>query len=406
MWKGRFEELQKAFGAFWDEHIASNEQTYYDQVRKNREAGNAWARVPIVTELSAKAREAKLTNLFLPHASGLTQYEYAQVAETMGRAPWATQVFNCDAPDTGNMETIHLYGNKEQQEKWLEPLLRQEIRSAIAMTEPAVASSDATNISTTAVRDGDHYIVNGRKWWITAFGHPDCKILITIVKTSNEGKPHQRHSILLIPKDTPGVRGIRPMQVFGEDDAPIGHWEIEFKDVRVPVANRLREEGEGFAMAQGRLGPGRVHHCMRSIGMAERALELMLRRAVQRTAFGQPLAKNAVVQHQIAQCRIDIDQARQLVLLTAKKLDTVGSKAAMQEIAMIKVVAPQMACRVIDRAIQLHGGAGLSQDTELAMLYGGQRSLRIADGPDDVHLMTVGKIELRRFLQRQGAAKL
>jgi alkylation response protein AidB-like acyl-CoA dehydrogenase len=402
MWKGKFTEVRAKFDRFWADEVMPNEEKYFEQVRKNRADGRAWDRVPIIGELSAKARAANLTNLFLPSESGLTQYEYAQFAETMGRAPWATQVFNCDAPDTGNMETLHLYGNQAQQDKWLGPLLRQEIRSCIAMTEPAVASSDATNIATTARRDGDEYVINGRKWWITGFGHPDTKILLAIVNTSDEGKPHRRHSIILIPKDTPGVRGVRPLQVFNEDDAPIGHWEIEFKDVRVPVENRLRGEGDGFAMAQGRLGPGRVHHCMRSIGMAERALEMMVARAAQRTAFRKRLAKNAVVQHQIAESRIDIDTARHLVLHVAKQLDTVGSKAAMQQIAMIKVVAPRAACRVIDRAIQVHGGMGLSQDSMLPLFYGGQRSLRIADGPDDVHLMTVGKLELKRQLAKSG----
>lgn len=400
MWKNRFSELRTLFDKFWADRIVPNEDAYFKQVEENRANGNPWNRVPIIDALSKEARSQNLTNLFLPSESGLSQFEYAQLAETMGRAPWATQVFNCDAPDTGNMETLHLYGNAAQQKQWLEPLLRQEIRSCIAMTEPAVASSDATNIACTARRDGDQYVINGRKWWITGFGHPDCRILLAIVKTSDEGSPHRRHSIILIPKDTPGVRGIRPMQVFNTDDAPIGHWEIEFTNVRVPVTNRLREEGDGFAMAQGRLGPGRVHHCMRSIGMAERALELMIQRAAARTAFRSVLARNPVVQHQIAESRLEIDQARLLVLHVAKQLDTVGARKAMQQIAMIKVAAPRAACRVIDRAMQVHGAMGLSQDSLLPLFYAGQRSLRIADGPDDVHLMTIGKLELRHAMAR------
>lgn len=403
MWKGRYAEFRQVFDAFWEKEVLPHEPRFFEELKAIRSSSNRWRQVPVIRELQAKAKAANLFNLFLPHESGLTQYEYAQVAEVMGRATWFTQVFNCDAPDTGNMETLHLYGNDAQKKQWLEPLLRADIRSAIVMTEPDVASSDATNVATTAVRDGDSYVINGRKWYITGVGNEHCKLLVVVLRTSNEGPRHRRHSIILVPKDAPGVKLVRPMEVMGCDDAPYGHWEMTFDNVRVPVGNRLKEEGEGFAMAQGRLGPGRVHHAMRSIGHAERAMDLMLERVVSRVAFGKPLAKNAVIQHQIAECRLQLEQARQLVLFCARQLDTVGAKKAMQSIAMIKVAAPRAACHVIDVAMQMHGAMGLSQDTILPQLYAGQRSLRVADGPDDVHLMTIGKLELAKYVRRQQA---
>ena len=401
MWKGRFAELVTKFDAFFKAKIEPNESVFFEQVEAARKLGNPWVAMPITEELKQAAKAEGLWNLFLPSVSGLTQHEYAQIAEKMGRVPSLVDVFNCDAPDTGNMETLHLYGTPAQKKEWLEPLLEGKIRSAFCMTEPAVASSDAANISCVAVKDGDHYVINGRKWWSSGFGHPNCKILIVMAKTSpNHANRHKQQSMILVPADTPGVKKIRALHVFGHDDAPHGHLEVSFTNVRVPVTNILLEEGAGFAIAQGRLGPGRVHHCMRAIGMAERALELMVQRALTREAFGRKLHQHGMVQEQIALSRIELDQARLLVLHCAHLIDTVGTKGAFQHIAMIKVVAPRVACNVIDRAIQVHGGAGVSQDSVLSRLYTGQRTLRIADGPDEVHLVTVARFEAGRQAKR------
>lgn len=408
MWKGRFAELRDEFNAFFDARIITNELKYYEQLAANRASGNPWQLVPIVTALKEEAKGKNLFNLFLPAVSGLTQYEYAQLAETMGRQPWAVEVFNCDAPDTGNMETLHLYGTDVQKKQWLEPLLSGEIRSAFCMTEKGVASSDATNIATRAVlsADGKTYTINGRKWWTSGFGHPNCKILIVMVKTAGDSETnrHKQQSMILVPRDTPGIKAIRPLHVFGSDDAPHGHFEVAFENVVVPASNILLGEGRGFEIAQGRLGPGRIHHCMRSIGMAERALELMVLRAAERKTFGKRLLQHGMVQEKIAESRVEIDQARLLVLHAADTIDKFGTKRAFQLIAMIKVAAPRAACNAIDRAIQVFGGAGVSQDTVLPMLYIGQRSLRIADGPDEVHLMTIAKVEAKKQLQRVAAS--
>jgi acyl-CoA dehydrogenase len=406
MWKGRFTELRAEFDAFFAAEVVPAEPRWLAERAALKEAHPAplapgrWVTLPVVDELTAKAKARGLWNLFLPHASGLTQHEYAQLAETMGGYPWATQCFNCDAPDTGNMETLHLFGTAAQQQQWLAPLLAGAIRSAIAMTEPAVASSDATNIETFAEKDGGDYVINGRKHYITAVRNERCKLLIAFVRTRHDGPAHKRHSMILVPRDAPGVAMVRPMEVFGDDDCPAGHWEMTFTNVRVPQANILKGEGEGFAIAQGRLGPGRVHHAMRSIGMAERGLGLMVGRAVSRKAFGKRLAQLGMVQKQIADSRAEVAQARLLVLDCAAKLDTVGARGALQEIAMIKVVAPNVACRVLDRAMQVHGALGLSQDTVLPMLYAGQRSLRLADGPDEVHMVTIARLEVKRYMAK------
>jgi acyl-CoA dehydrogenase len=353
---------------------------------------------PVVESLKTEARSRGLWNLFLPDVSGLSNLDYAPLAELMGRsvvlAPEAT---NCAAPDTGNMEVLHLFGTPAQKERWLDPLLDGAIRSCFAMTEPDVASSDATNISTSIVRDGSDYVVNGRKWWITGAADPRCRIAIVMGKTDPAAPVHQQQSMVLVPMDTPGVEVVRALPVFGYQDQE-GHCEIAFRDVRVPVTNLVGEEGGGFAIAQARLGPGRIHHCMRAIGIAERAVELMCRRAVSRVAFGRPLAAQGVVREWIAEARIDIEQARLLVLKTAWLIDTAGSRGAATEIAAIKAVVPRMTCRILDRAIQLHGGGGVSDDFPLAALYAGSRTLRIADGPDEVHLRTVGRRELRKYL--------
>ena len=332
-----------------------------------------------------------------PRGPGLTNLEYAQLAEVMGRVEWAPEVFNCAAPDTGNMEVLDRYGTAEQQGRWLEPLLACTIRSAYAMTEPGVASSDATNIALDMRRDGDHYVLNGRKWWATNAADPRCRILIVMGRTSTGGERHQQHSMILVPMDSAGLAVVRTLRVFGYDDAPHGHCELAFHDVRVPASNMLLGEGRGFDIAQGRLGPGRIHHCMRSIGAAERAFELMCTRLKSRVTFGKPVADQSLWQARIADARCDIDMARLLVLKAAWMMDTVGVKAAQKEIAMIKIVAPNVACRVIDLAIQAHGGGGLSADLPLAAMYAGQRSLRIADGPDEVHQRTVARLELRTW---------
>ena len=394
--------LQKKLSAFMDEHIYPNEAKFQAEVEANRRKGNAWVPTQIMETLKEKARAAGLWNLFLPHSefgAGLSNLEYAPLCEIMGRSPIAPEAFNCSAPDTGNMETIERYGNEAQQKQWLVPLLEGKIRSCFCMTEPGVASSDATNIQARIVRDGDHYVLNGRKWWSSGANDPRCKIGIFMGKT-DPGNPnrHQQQSMVLVPIDTPGVTVLRHLPVFGYDDAPHGHAEIIFKDVRVPVTNLLLGEGRGFEIAQGRLGPGRIHHCMRLIGLAERALEKMCRRAVKRVAFGKPLSDQGVTRERIANSRILIDQARLLTLNAAYMMDTVGNKVAKKEIAMIKVVAPNMALQVIDWAMQLHGGGGVSEDFGLAAAYALARYLRLADGPDEVHQSQIGKLELAKYL--------
>ena len=393
----RARELLARLQGFLEEHVQPNEMRYHEQVS---EAGR-WGEVPLLGQLQALARDAGLWNLFLPppttHGPGLTNLEYAPLCEAMGRIHWSSQVFNCSAPDTGNMETLERFGTDAQKREWLEPLLTGEIRSAFAMTEPAVASSDATNIETAIRRDGNDYLINGRKWWTSGAGDERCRIFILMGKTDPTAPRHRQQSMILVPRDTPGVRILRPLSVFGYDDAPHGHMEIVFEDVRVPAQNILLGEGRGFEIAQARLGPGRIHHCMRLIGLAERALEAMCRRAKGRVAFGKPLAEQGVTLERIAESRILIDQARLLTLRAAWMMDTVGNKAAKAEIAMIKVVAPNMACQVIDWAIQLHGAAGVSQDFALAASYAHARKTRLADGPDEVHRAQIGKLELARY---------
>lgn len=385
-------ELQKRLAAFMDENVYPNEQRYQDEVSQ----GDRWQPLTLTEKLKAKAKAEGLWNLFLPDVSGLTNLEYASLAEMMGRVVWSSEVFNCSAPDTGNMEVLHLYGTPEQKEKWLKPLLDGEIRSCFAMTEPDVASSDATNIRSTIKPDGDHYVINGRKWWASGAADARCKLAILMGKTDENAPAHLQQSMILVPMDSEGGRVERNLSVFGYDDAPIGHAEISFTNVRAPKENLLLGEGRGFEIAQGRLGPGRVHHCMRLIGSAERSLELMCERARSRVAFGKPISDQGVVRQWIAESRLAIDQARLLVLKTAWLMDTVGNKAARKEIAMIKAAVPKMAMKVIDRAIQVHGGAGVSQDFPLAQFWIYARSLRLADGPDEVHLESIAKMELKR----------
>jgi acyl-CoA dehydrogenase len=389
--------LQTRIIAFMDAHVYPNEHRFRDEVEGNRARGNAWIPTQLVEELKGRARAAGLWNLFLPQSArgaGLTNLEYAPLAEIMGRVTWAPEVFNCSAPDTGNMETIERYGTDAQKQEWLEPLLRGEIRSAFLMTEPAVASSDATNIECSMVRDGDHYVVNGRKWWSSGAGDPRCRLYIVMGKTDPLAPKHRQQSMLLVPATAPGVRVLRPLSVLNVDDAPHGHMEIDLANVRVPTANVLKGEGCGFEIAQGRLGPGRIHHCMRLVGLAERALELMVRRLSARVAFGTEISRQTVWQERIAESRCMIDQARLLVLRAAYLMDTVGNKVAKKEIAMIKVVAPNVACRVIDWTIQAYGAAGVN-DPFLAGAYASARSLRLADGPDEVHRNAIAKMELR-----------
>ena len=390
--------LQGELQAFMDHRIYPNEATY---ARQHREAADPWTTVPIVEELKGAAREAGLWNLFLPHSShgaGLSNLEYAPLAEIMGRVQWASEVFNCSAPDTGNMETIDRYGTQAHKDEWLSRLLDGEIRSAFCMTEPDVASSDATNIQTHIERDGDHYVIQGRKWWSSGAGDPRCAILIVMGKTAPDHPDRYRQqSMILVPRATAGVTVERMLPVFGYDDSPHGHAEIRFDNVRVPASNILLGEGRGFEIAQGRLGPGRIHHCMRSIGLAERALELTCRRALGRHPFGKPLAEQGVMLERIAESRIRIDSARLLVLHAAWKMDTVGNKAARADIAAIKVAVPNMACQVIDWAIQAHGAAGVSDDFGLARMYQNARTMRIVDGPDEVHRAQLGKLELRKY---------
>ncbi len=390
--------LRKKVSQFMEDHVHPNEQTFEDQLNSGPDR---WQIPPIIEELKEKAKGAGLWNLFLPESEygyGLTNLEYAPLSEIMGRVHWGSEVFNCSAPDTGNMEVISRYGTPEQQKEWLEPLLEGKIRSCFAMTEPAVASSDATNIESRIVRDGDEYVINGRKWWSSGMGDPRCKILIFMGKTDPDNpNRYLQQSQILIPRDTPGVNILRMLTVFGYDDAPHGHAEVEFKDVRVPASNMILGEGRGFEIAQGRLGPGRIHHCMRLIGQAERALEKMCTRAKSRTAFGKLVSERTVTLERIAEARIRIEQARLLTLKAAHMMDTVGNKAARAEIAMIKVAAPNMALQVIDWAMQAHGGGGVAEDFGLARAYASARTLRFADGPDEVHRNQIGRLELRKY---------
>ena len=392
----RATELKARLDAFMAEHVHPNEPRFY---RELDELGR-WKPVPIVEDLKPLARAQGLWNLFLPEAhfgAGLSNLEYAPLCEAMGRVPWASEIFNCSAPDTGNMEVLARYGTPEQQARWLRPLLDGEIRSCFAMTEPEVASSDATNIQASIVRDGDEYVLNGRKWWTSGAGDPRCKVAVFMGKTDPNAPRHQQQSMVLVPMDAPGVTVRRMLTVFGYDEAPHGHGDVDFVDVRVPVSNLLLGEGRGFEIAQGRLGPGRVHHCMRLIGLAERALESMCRRARERVAFGKPLADQGTVRADIAESRLAIEQARLLTMKAALMMDTVGNKAAQVEIAMIKIAAPRMAARVIDRAIQVHGGAGFCQDTFLGEAFAIARSLQVADGPDEAHRDHLAKIELKKY---------
>ncbi len=397
--------LQARLQAFMDEHIYPNEQRFLDEIESDR-----WKPARIIEELKPKARAAGLWNLFMPdeeNGAGLTNLEYAPLCEIMGRSPMAAEVFNCSAPDTGNMEVLARYGTPEQKDGWLKPLLAGEIRSCFAMTEPAVASSDATNIEARIVRDGNQYIINGRKWWTSGAGDPRCKIAIFMGKTDPSAPPHKQQSMILVPMDTPGVKIERMLTVFGYDHAPHGHGQVTFENVRVPVSNILLGEGRGFEIAQGRLGPGRIHHCMRCIGVAERAIEAMCKRVQARVAFGKVLAEQGTIRADIANSRMEVEQARLLTLKAAYMMDTVGNKAARGEIAMIKVIAPNVTLRVLDRAIQAHGGAGVSQDTFLAAAWANVRTLRLADGPDEVHIESIAKHELGKWAkaQRQSASK-
>ena len=385
-------ELQNRLSAFMDENIYPNEHAHNDEIN----SGNRWQPLQLIEDLKQKATAAGLWNLFLPSVSGLTNLEYAPLAEIMGRVVWASEVFNCSAPDTGNMEVLHLYGTPEQTERWLRPLLDGEIRSCFSMTEPDVASSDATNIQASIVRDGDDYVLNGEKWWSTGGADARCKLSIFMGKTDDTAPRHLQQSMILVPMDTPGVIIQRQVDVFGYDDAPNGHSQISFINVRVPKENLLLGEGRGFEIAQGRLGPGRVHHCMRLIGIAERSLELMCSRAKVRVAFGKSIAEQGIVRQWIAESRLAIDQARLLVLKTAWMMDTAGTKQARREIAMIKALVPQMTLQIIDRAIQVHGGGGVSPDFPLAQFWIYARTLRLADGPDEVHLESIAKMELTK----------
>jgi acyl-CoA dehydrogenase len=395
-------QMQSQLLAFMDEHIYPNETQFFAEIAENRLQGNPWIPTRLIEELKPKAREAGLWNLFLPKSSrapqGLSNLEYAPLCEIMGRVTFAAEVFNCSAPDTGNMETIERYGTEAQKDQWLEPLLRGDIRSAFLMTEPEVASSDATNIQCRIERSGDEYVINGRKWWSSGAGDPRCAVYILMGKTDPDAGRHQQQSMILIPANTQGVEVVRPLSVFGYDDAPHGHMEVVLNNVRVPASNLLLGEGRGFEIAQGRLGPGRIHHCMRSIGAAERALELMCQRLNARVAFGKPISSQSVWHERIAESRCLIDQARLLTLKAAFMMDTVGNKLARTEIAMIKVVAPNVAGKVIDWAIQAHGGAGVSDDFPLAYSYANQRTLRLADGPDEVHRSAIAKLELAKHM--------
>jgi alkylation response protein AidB-like acyl-CoA dehydrogenase len=394
-------EWMKRIGDFMEQHVYPAETIYTQQMDKARENGNPWIVVPVVEELKAKAKAHGLWNMFLPHSkqgAGLSNLEYAPLAEMMGRVKFASEVFNCSAPDTGNMEVLHRYGTPAQQEQWLKPLLAGEIRSAYIMTEPAVASSDATNISTRIERQGDHYIINGRKWWSSGVGAPRCKILIVMGKTDLEADKYRQQSQILVPTDTPGVTITRMLPVFGFDDAPHGHGEMLFENVKVPAENMILGEGRGFEIAQGRLGPGRIHHCMRTIGVAERALEKMCQRLLSRTAFGKKIADHSVWEQRVAEARTNIDMCRLLTLKAADMMDKVGNKVARTEIAMIKVAAPRMALQIIDDAIQAWGGAGVTTDPGLARMYATVRTLRLADGPDEVHNRAIARLEFAKYM--------
>jgi len=394
----KVKDLQQRLTAFMDEHIYPNEQRFYDEIERDR-----WKPTRVIEELKPEARAVGLWNLFLPDAeggAGLSNLEYAPLCEIMGRSMMAAEVFNCSAPDTGNMEVLARYGTPEQKKRWLKPLLAGEIRSCFAMTEPAVASSDATNIEASIVRDSNDYVINGRKWWSSGAGDPRCKIAIFMGKTDPAAPKHKQQSMILVPMDAPGVKIERLLTVFGYDHAPHGHGDVTFTNVRVPITNMLLGEGRGFEIAQGRLGPGRIHHCMRCLGVAERALEIMCKRVQRRVAFGKPIAEQGTIRADIALSRMEIEQSRLLTLKAAYMMDTVGNKEARAEIAMIKVVAPKVTLRVLDRAIQAHGGAGVSQDTFLASAWANVRTLRLADGPDEVHTEAVARLELGKWEKR------
>ena len=400
----KVKDLQNKVQSFMDAHIYPNEQRYLEEAS----TGDRWQPSRIIEELKPKARAIGLWNLFLPESedgAGLTNLEYAPLCEIMGRSPMAPEIFNCSAPDTGNMEVLARYGSPEQKERWLKPLLAGEIRSCFSMTEPAVASSDATNIEASIVRDGDHYVINGRKWWSSGAGDPRCKISIFMGKTDPTGPRHKQQSMILVPMDTPGIKIERMLTVFGYDHAPHGHAEVTFHNVRVPASNILLGEGRGFEIAQGRLGPGRIHHCMRLMGVAERAIETMCRRVDARVAFGKKIAEQGTIRADIAESRMEVEQARLLVLKAAYMMDTVGNKAARGEIAMIKVIAPNVTLRVLDRAIQAHGGGGVCQDTFLPAAWANARTLRLADGPDEVHREAIAKIELEKILGKARASR-
>jgi acyl-CoA dehydrogenase len=404
----RVKALQSRLERFMAEHVYPNERRFHEEVEANRAKGDPWVPTKLIEELKPKARAEGLWNLFLPRSprapEGLSNLEYAPLCEIMGRVHWAPEVFNCSAPDTGNMETLERYGSEEQKKKWLDPLLAGTIRSAFLMTEPDVASSDATNIQCRIERlsdgKGGDYVINGRKWWSSGAGDPRCKLFIVMGKTDPGAAKHAQQSMILVPREAPGVKILRALSLFGYDDAPHGHMDIALENVRVPASSILLGEGRGFEIAQGRLGPGRIHHCMRLIGVAERALELMCKRSLARVTFGKPVAERTVTQERIAEARIMIDSARLLVLNAAHRMDTVGNKAARGEIAMIKVLAPNVACKVLDWAIQVHGGGGISDDFPLAYMYAHSRTLRFADGPDEVHRNAIAKLELSRHLKR------
>ncbi|BEP35794.1 acyl-CoA dehydrogenase family protein [Variovorax sp. V59] len=414
-YSAKTKELQKRVSAFMDAHIYPAEAEYSAELAANTAAGKRWTALKTVEKLKEKAKAQGLWNLFLPvdsaaasgyEGAGLTNQEYAPLAEIMGRVPWASEAFNCSAPDTGNMETIARYGSEAIKARWLKPLLEGQIRSAFAMTEPDVASSDATNISTRIERQGDEYVINGRKWWISGAADPRCAVFITMGKSDPDAPRHSQQSMIIVPADAKGIRIVRPLNVMGYDDAPHGHVEMYFENVRVPADNMLLGEGRGFEIAQGRLGPGRIHHCMRLIGLAERALELMCKRASSRVAFGKTVASQTVTQERIAEARCKIDMARLLTLKAAWLMDVAGNKVAKNEIAMIKVVAPSMACQVIDWAMQAHGGGGMCDDFPLAYAYAGARTLRFADGPDEVHRNAIAKWELGKYAPNKGDADM
>jgi acyl-CoA dehydrogenase len=410
----RTQDLQARVSSFMQEHVYPAEARYFAEIEANTKAGKRWTPLQVIEELKPKARAAGLWNLFLPPraeshgvdtsdlGAGLSNQEYAPLAEIMGAVPWASEVFNCSAPDTGNMEVFARYGTAAHRERWLKPMLAGQIRSAFAMTEPAVASSDATNIESRIERDGDHYLINGRKWWTSGAGDPRCQVFIFMGKTDPQAPRHSQQSMIVVPRETPGITVMRPLTVFGYDDAPHGHMEVDFRGVRVPVEDILLGEGRGFEIAQGRLGPGRIHHCMRLIGLSERALKLMCERASSRTAFGKTIAQQGVTQERIAEARCRIEMARLLTLKAAWMMDVAGNKTAKAEIAMIKVVAPNMACDVIDWAMQVFGGAGMCEDTPLAYFYANARTLRFADGPDEVHRNAIAKLELGRYAPARG----